>query len=71
MILCELCTLQTTEKNCSRGHNTPTKMRCVDFTPGLERFFANAADYTGKAQITQMASYFGLKGKELKRVQQL
>jgi hypothetical protein len=43
-------------------------MRCVDFTPGIERFFATPADYTGRAQLKQMAVFFGLSGKELQRV---
>jgi hypothetical protein len=43
-------------------------MRCVEFTPGIERFFATPADYTGRAQLKQMAVFFGLAGKELQRV---
>jgi hypothetical protein len=43
-------------------------MRCVDFTPGIERFCSTPADYTGREQLKQMASFFGITGKELKRV---
>jgi len=43
-------------------------MRCVDFTRRIERFCATPADYTGRAQLKQMAVFFGLAGKELKRV---
>jgi hypothetical protein len=43
-------------------------MRCVDFTPSIERFCATPADYTGSAQLKQMAVFFGLAGKELQRV---
>jgi hypothetical protein len=43
-------------------------MKCVDFTPGIERFCSTRADYTGREQLKQMASFFGITGKELKRV---
>ena len=60
--------LQQANGRCSRGHTTPKKMRCVDFTPGIERFCSTPADYTGREQLKQMASFFGIKGKELERV---
>jgi hypothetical protein len=68
MVLCELCVLQQADKQCSKGNTIPKKMRCTDFTPGIERFCATPGDYTGQKQLGQMASFFGLKGKELKRV---
>ena len=68
MTLCEFCVLQQSDKSCSNGHKTPSKMRCADFAPGIERFFATPADYVGQEQLKQMALYFGLAGKELKRV---
>lgn len=68
MTLCEFCVLQQADKQCSKGNTIPKKMRCKDFTPGIERFCATPGDYSGRAQIGQMALYFGLKGKELKRV---
>ena len=71
MTLCELCRLQQTDGRCSNGHKTPPKMRCVDFSPGIERFCATPADYVRQEQIRQMAVYFGLTGKELKRVQEM
>jgi hypothetical protein len=43
-------------------------MKCADFTPGIERFCSTPTDYTGREQLKQMASFFGIKGKELKRV---
>jgi hypothetical protein len=46
-------------------------MRCIDFTPSIERFCATPADYTGLAQLKQMAVFFGLAGKELQRVLEL
>jgi hypothetical protein len=60
--------LQQADGICSRGYRTPKTMKCVDFTPGIERFFSTRADYTGREQLKQMASFFGISGKELKRV---
>jgi hypothetical protein len=68
MTLCEFCVLQQADGSCSNGHTTPKKMRCVDFAPGIERFCSTPADYVGQEQLKQMALFFGLAGKELKRV---
>jgi hypothetical protein len=43
-------------------------MRCVDFTPSIERFCSSPQDFAGQSQLRQMATFFGLSGKELKRV---
>lgn len=69
MLLCELCTLVAPEQKCALGNSLPKKMKCPDFKPGIERFCAAPAEYTGKNQVYQMALFFGLKGRELKRVQ--
>lgn len=71
MILCELCKLQSVNTGCTLGKNIPKKMRCDDFTPSVEHFCATPADYARKDQVYQMALFFGLKGKELKRVQMM
>ena len=68
MKLCDFCVLQQTDGRCSKERKLPQKMRCVDFTPGLERFFATPADYAGPEQLSQMALFFGFAGNELKRV---
>ena len=68
MTLCEFCVLQQADGRCSKGHRTPKKMKCVDFSPGIERFCSTPADYSGLEQLKQMASFFGLAGKELERV---
>lgn len=68
MTLCEFCVLRQADGRCSNGHTTPKKMRCVDFTPGIERFCSTPADFVGREQLKQMALFFGLAGKELKRV---
>ncbi len=68
MKLCELCIHQQAIGICAMSRPIPLKMRCTDFTPGMERFFAAPADYTGLEQLKQMAVFFGLSGKELRRV---
>lgn len=71
MTICEFCVLQQADKSCLRGLTIPKKMRCLDFAPGIERFCQDPTDYKGGEQLHQMASYFGLRGKELKRVHEL
>jgi hypothetical protein len=68
MKLCELCIHQKAEGKCAVGRPIPQKMRCTDFTPSIERFCATPADYAGREQLKQMAVFFGLAGKELRRV---
>ena len=68
MKLCEFCTHQKADGQCAADRPIPAKMRCIDFTPGIERFCAAPADYTGREQLKQMAEFFGLAGKELRRV---
>jgi hypothetical protein len=68
MKLCDFCLLQQEVDKCSAGHTIPKKMKCIGFTPGIERFCATPTDYKGRDQLKQMAVYFGLTGKELKRV---
>jgi hypothetical protein len=43
-------------------------MKCIEFAPGVERFCSSPGDYAGQDQLKQMALFFGLAGKELKRV---
>jgi hypothetical protein len=43
-------------------------MACREFDPSLEGFCSDPKDYVSPAQIAQMATFFGLKGRELKRV---
>jgi hypothetical protein len=68
MTLFEFCVLQKADGVCFRAHTTSKKMRCVDFAPGIERICSTPADYPGREQIKQMASFFGITVKELKRV---
>jgi hypothetical protein len=43
-------------------------MTCREFGPTLEKFCADARDFTNPKQIVEMATFFGLKGPELKKV---
>jgi len=43
-------------------------MHCREFEPGIEKFCSNPADVVSEAQIIQMATFFGIKGAELKKV---
>ena len=43
-------------------------MGCRAFEPSLKRFCSDPKDFVNSGQIVQMASYFGMKGSELKKV---
>jgi hypothetical protein len=43
-------------------------MGCREFAPSLEKFCSEPKDFVSHAQIVQMATFFGMKGSELKKV---
>ena len=43
-------------------------MSCREFAPALEKFCSEPKDFVGHAQIVQMATFFGMKGSELRKV---
>jgi hypothetical protein len=43
-------------------------MRCREFCPGIERFCSDPNDFVNSRQVLQMATFFGVKGSELKKV---
>ncbi len=43
-------------------------MGCREFDPSMERFCSDPEDFVSPAQIVQMATFFGMKGRELKKV---
>jgi hypothetical protein len=43
-------------------------MGCREFEPSLEKFCSDPKDFVGAAQVVQMATFFGMKGSELKKV---
>jgi hypothetical protein len=43
-------------------------MRCREFSPGVEKFCADPADFVSPNQIVEMAKFFGIDKAELKKV---
>jgi len=43
-------------------------MTCREFDPTLEKFCSDPNDFVDPKQIVQMATYFGIKGPELKKI---
>ena len=43
-------------------------MGCREFDPLMERFCSDPKDFVSAGQINQMAAFFGIKGRELKKV---
>ena len=68
MTLCEFCLQYQEGGQCGLGLNLPKRMGCRDFDPGIEKFCSKPADFLNSGQIIQMATYFGIRGKELKKV---
>ena len=50
------------------GLNMPKGMGCHKFTPGIEQFCSELGDFVNAAQIIQMATYFSIKGAEMRKV---
>lgn len=68
MIVCELCSHYQANGECRLGLKIPKGMSCREFGPGIERFCADPKDFVSSGQIVQMATFFGIKGTELKKV---
>jgi hypothetical protein len=43
-------------------------MSCREFAPSLEKFCSEPKDFVSHAQIVQMATFFGMKGSEMRKV---
>jgi hypothetical protein len=50
------------------GLNIPKAMSCREFGPGIEKFCSNPNDFVSPSQIVQMATFFGFKKAELKKI---
>jgi hypothetical protein len=50
------------------GLNIPKGMSCREFAPGIEKFCSNPSDFVSPSQIIQMATFFGFKKAELKKI---
>lgn len=68
MIICEFCLQFRQNSQCAFGLNIPKGMSCREFDPGVENFCANPNDFVNPGQLIQMATFFGMKGTELKKV---
>jgi hypothetical protein len=68
MIICEFCLQFTKDGECSFGLRIPKRMGCREFDPGIDKFCSNPDDFVSPGQIIQMATFFGIKGTELKKV---
>jgi hypothetical protein len=66
--ICEFCLQYKQDGECGLGLKIPKSMTCREFRPTLEKFCSDAKDFVDPKQIVQMATYFGIKGPELKKV---
>lgn len=71
MKICEFCLQFRVDGTCAYGLRLPNQMHCREFDPGLEKFCSNPADFVNVAQIIQMATFFGIKGGELKKIKHM
>lgn len=71
MIVCEFCMQRKLNGECGLGLRIPAGMGCHEFAPGMEKFCADPKDFVSSRQIIEMAAFFGIKGRELKKVKRL
>jgi hypothetical protein len=71
VIVCEFCTRYGSDGKCGLGLNIPKGMGCREFEPGLERFCSDPKDFVSPRQIIEMATHFGIKGAELKKIKRM
>jgi hypothetical protein len=68
MIICDFCLQFKPDGECGLGLKIPKGMSCREFVPGIEKFCSDPNDYVDSRQIIQMATFFGMKGTELKKI---
>ncbi len=68
MTICDLCVHYGPSGECRLGLRVRKNMSCQDFGPTIEKFCANPKDFDSERQIIEMATFFGMKGTELKKV---
>jgi len=68
MTICEFCA-QFRNAKCYLGLNIPKSMSCAAFDPAMERFCSDRSDFVSAGQIIHMANFFGIKGREMKKVE--
>jgi hypothetical protein len=67
MTVCEFCR-HFREGKCQVGLNIPKTMSCREFDPSMQQFCADPKDFVDRAQIIQMARFFGFQRTELKKI---
>lgn len=68
MNICEFCLQFEREGTCRLGLKMPNGMSCREFSPTLEKFCADRKDFVNQKQIVEMATFFQIKGAEMKKV---
>jgi hypothetical protein len=68
LIVCDFCKHRRQDGECHLGLKIPKAMGCREFAPSLEGFCSESKDFVDRAQIVQMATFFGMRGSELKKV---
>ena len=68
MLICDFCLQYMKSGECTFGLNIPKRMGCREFDPGIGKFCSDPNDFVSPGQIIQMATFFGIKGTELKKV---
>jgi hypothetical protein len=68
LIVCDFCSQYQQDGGCRLGLKTPKGMSCREFDPSIERFCSDPKDFVSPAQIVQMATFFGFKSSELKKI---
>jgi hypothetical protein len=68
MIICDFCLHYRQDLKCQLGLNIPKGMTCGQFDASLKEFCSNPNDAVSADQIIKMATFFGVKRTELKKV---
>ena len=68
MIICDFCLNYRQDRKCQLGLNIPKGMSCSEFDASLKEFCSNPNDVVSADQIIKMATFFGVKRTELKKV---
>ncbi len=71
MIICDLCMHYRPDSQCGMDLKIPKGMSCKDYYPGLQKFCENPNDFVNSGQVVAMATFFGMKGAELKKVKEM
>jgi hypothetical protein len=66
--ICEFCLQFQPDGTCRLGLPIPKSMTCREYGPTLENFCSDPKDFVNPKQIVQMATFFGIKGPELKKI---